>query len=475
MSLESYTSSTGIKELDELTGGGFAKGSLILVAGNPGTGKTSFSARFLYEGASRLNEAGLYVSFIEAYETFIKNMSSFKLDFKALERDKKFKFLGLSPMKKEALPTISDTILEELYSLNAKRLVIDSFSVLAQAFETDIEARMFLETLVSKIIRKLGCTTLLIVEVPIGTARIGLGLEEFVVDGIFLLRNFEFENRFFRELEVIKLRGSEVTRRKAIFSLHNGFRLFKPFKFIKPKKPKKFKPIPDSKEYFSSGSKDLDSILGGGYPRGSFNILEVGRGVPIDAHLVFELSMVCNSLANDNGVVYLPSSDITPEKAKGFIETYVDPEVFKDKVMIIGVGEEVTEKAYVYYEKGISLKEDLIESAKEIHRRERETGKPIITVIGLDTDEKRYGSAQVLQNIDFLARDIRERKSARMNVVKPSMKTTEELSDMADVHLKLIEIDGSIFLYGIKPSTCAYNVEVNSRRGYPFIGLTPVT
>jgi hypothetical protein len=133
------------------------------------------------------------------------------------------------------------------------------------------------------------------------------------------------------------------------------------------------------------------------------------------------------------------------------------------------------EKPYLHYEKGISLREDLLDSIKYIHEREDITGKPFLTVVGLDTDERRYGSEQVLKNIDLLARDIRERNSARINVVKASSKVIQELSDIADVHLKLIEVNDSVFLYGIKPSTCAYNLEVISKKGFPSIRLTPVT
>ncbi|MCE4623386.1 MAG: KaiC domain-containing protein, partial [Caldisphaeraceae archaeon] len=40
----------GIKGLDELFKGIY-KGSIILLAGNPGTGKTTMAAKFIYEGA----------------------------------------------------------------------------------------------------------------------------------------------------------------------------------------------------------------------------------------------------------------------------------------------------------------------------------------------------------------------------------------------------------------------------------------
>jgi circadian clock protein KaiC len=37
---------SGIYGLDEVIEGGFPRGSLIIVTGNPGTGKTVFSAQF---------------------------------------------------------------------------------------------------------------------------------------------------------------------------------------------------------------------------------------------------------------------------------------------------------------------------------------------------------------------------------------------------------------------------------------------
>jgi len=46
-----------IEGLDELLGGA-PRGGLIILAGNPGTGKTIFSAQFLYRGAVDYGESG---------------------------------------------------------------------------------------------------------------------------------------------------------------------------------------------------------------------------------------------------------------------------------------------------------------------------------------------------------------------------------------------------------------------------------
>jgi len=41
---------TAIAGLDELTGGGFVRGDVVLITGSPGCGKTTFGLQFLYRG-----------------------------------------------------------------------------------------------------------------------------------------------------------------------------------------------------------------------------------------------------------------------------------------------------------------------------------------------------------------------------------------------------------------------------------------
>jgi len=61
---------TGIDRLDPLIGRGFPSGSLILIARNPGTGNTIFSAQFIYRGAVN-HEKCVYLSFAESREIFL--------------------------------------------------------------------------------------------------------------------------------------------------------------------------------------------------------------------------------------------------------------------------------------------------------------------------------------------------------------------------------------------------------------------
>ena len=200
--------STGIKGLDELVEGGFPKGSFILLAGSPGSGKTIASAQFLYHGAQKGKENGVYISFGERKRVFYDNMKKFGFDFKKLESKGKFKFLDmLTPRDEEISVDTLNAALEQILAIKAKRLVIDSFSALSLAFSKKIDARIALHML-EKLTREINCTTLLILEVPTGHAELGLGFEEFVVDGIILFETIEARSGIRKRAILRKMRGT---------------------------------------------------------------------------------------------------------------------------------------------------------------------------------------------------------------------------------------------------------------------------
>ena len=122
---------TGAEGLDEVTEGGFPKGSLILLAGEPGTGKTVFSAQFLAKGAE-LGEPGVYVGFAESKATFVENFSRhLGVDLGRLEAEGKLKVLDFVAMRGEGVSALLEAILSEVHALKARRLVIDSFTAMA--------------------------------------------------------------------------------------------------------------------------------------------------------------------------------------------------------------------------------------------------------------------------------------------------------------------------------------------------------
>ena len=65
-------------------------------------------------------------------------------------------------------------------------------------------------------------------------------------------------------------------------------------------------PIPPTSGLFSSGSKSLDSILGGGLSPGSFNLVETQNDVPSEVRDLFLRTMFSNFVNTGHSVLYIP-------------------------------------------------------------------------------------------------------------------------------------------------------------------------
>ena len=198
---------TGIEGLDRLVEGGFPQGSMIVLAGSPGSGKTIAAAQYLHHGATKLGEKGVYISFGERKEVFFENMERFGLNFEELEKGGKFQFLDLMTTSNAAVSDTLELALDEVRRMKAQRLVLDSFSALASSFSNKTEARIILQ-LLEKLMRDIGCTTLLLVEIPMGQAGLGLGFEEFVSDGIILFETVEVRSGIQKRAIIRKMRGT---------------------------------------------------------------------------------------------------------------------------------------------------------------------------------------------------------------------------------------------------------------------------
>lgn len=200
---------TGVPGLDELIEGGFPEGSLITLAGRPGTGKTIFGSQFLYRGARDDGQPGMYVSMLEGRKAYMRNMTRLGLDILPLEKKGTFHFLEMPTLAAEGLPAIWEEIVRKIEEHNIVRLVLDSFTAMSQAFESQGDIRVFTHMLLGKVIGNAGCTTLMITETPPGDAYTGPAMQEFIADGVvhFYLVPVAGDARV-RYLEITKMRGT---------------------------------------------------------------------------------------------------------------------------------------------------------------------------------------------------------------------------------------------------------------------------
>ena len=468
---------TGIKGLDPLIGGGFPKGSLIVLAGNPGTGKTIFSAQFLYRGVVEYSEKGIYVSFAESRETFYGNMKSYGWDFEDLEKKGDFKFLDVVTGREELLPTILERIVDEVHKMTAKRLVIDSFSAMAQAFEKPIDARIIIHTVLSKITRHEGCTALMIEEVPFGEEKIGLGMEEFVADGVLLLERRIFDGMLLREITILKLRGTEFANPTLPFTLKGGFQVFKPLPPGRIEWPTgKFEVIPHEKDYLSTGVRQLDRIVKGLFTTGSYDLIEVENDVAYPLEYLVAPIMI-NFLNQNYGVAIIPPQGISAKVIKDVLEPYVDDEILQSNLKVseyVIEGDCQPEGHHVIPMKGKSIEEDMERFWRAVSQLRERTSKPVLTFVGFDTIEYMYGVDEALKILGRDVARVRNFRDIRLNIVRPSIGIADQLRAIAQTYMKVAQIDGAVFLYGIKPKTPLFHAQLITEKGVHRIELTPI-
>ena len=475
--------STGIDGLNSLIEGGFPRGSLVLLAGSPGTGKTVFSMQFLYKGAEDYGENGIYVSFAENEDTIIHNISRlFGRDLrKEEEGNGKVKILDFTTVTEKGLSTILEMILEEVTRLEAKRLVIDSFSAMAQAFKEPIEARIIIHNILGKLVRQLGCTTILIVEVPTGSEKIGISIEEFVADGVIVLRRGDHDGRLIREIEVEKLRGTKIEQQKFLFTLNKGFQVFPPFSNKKVENSNKFEPTRGTRTHYPSGIPELDEILGGeGYPRGSSVLYELGENVPVDALDAVVNPTFANFILRNRGFITIPIIEYGPEDIRKMISSFTGEEKFDEFARVLAFPNPLIDmnKPYIVIWQDPTVEDiDAIENFNRYIQTAVELsgklGKNLVHLLSgnaLAFIVERFNSAVIGRSViaNRLGKDL------MIYVSKPSIpEMTKVFADTVSIHFKIEERNGSMILFGKKPKTIIYNIEPDTSRGCQ-VKLTPI-
>ncbi len=202
---------TGVEGFDELIDGGVIKGEVILLAGTTGSGKTIFSTQFIYNGAAQYGERGVYATFEEDETSLKRNMAKLGMDLEKLEQEGKVKVIGLQAMKEVGLNANLDYVLKTVKELNAGRLVIDSLTAFLTGTGEKFEYRTLMH-LFYKILKKIGCTTIMTCSIPTGSDTLGLGIEEFIADSVMVLENVMIDTELKTRFLIRKMRGTSHSR-----------------------------------------------------------------------------------------------------------------------------------------------------------------------------------------------------------------------------------------------------------------------
>ena len=201
---------TGISGLDKMLGGGLLRGSVAVVKGAPGTGKSSFGIEFLARGIVDQSEVGLYVTFEEFGEQLYRDAASLGFDFEKFTADGKLKLLFPSPaIFLEMLQKPGGEFDKLMLENGVSRIVIDSVNNVMNALCPD-DCRDFLYFFINGL-RRHRATTMLVQEDHslMGDCQMEAHGLCFMADTLIQLKYVEIKSALERAVFVVKQRATK--------------------------------------------------------------------------------------------------------------------------------------------------------------------------------------------------------------------------------------------------------------------------
>jgi KaiC/GvpD/RAD55 family RecA-like ATPase len=227
---------SGISGLDEMLGGGYPQGKIMIVFGGPGTGKTIMSTQYLVKSMEN-GDPAVFVTLEEPINNIIDNVKTFGWDLQGYQEKGLLKTVDLymvphsdrfiEPVNRsrgESKLSVETEIISAVEEVNAKHLVLDPFTSIL-IHEPRAGRKRHLISQIFGTIRSLNITTLITSE---GVPREGdFYMEEFLADGVILLSKNIKDYKLTKTLRLDKMRGMDFDDQPRRYAVtQRGFQVF---------------------------------------------------------------------------------------------------------------------------------------------------------------------------------------------------------------------------------------------------------
>ena len=262
---------TGVPGLDDIVGGGLPEFSFNIIAGAPGSGKTTLAHQFVFANATPERPALYFTVLGESALKMLRYQQQYSF-FDPAKLPESIRFINLSQVVLEKdLGAVLEEITSEVEKANPAVVVVDSFRTMVRKPQSDMDLQSFIQRL-ALFLASWQATTFLIGEYaeeelrdnPIFT----------VADGLFWLRQIAERNSIVRKLQIIKLRGQASVPGLHTFRITNaGIQAFsRTFGLTARAKN------PVGQRRLSFGVSELDKMLDGGVREGDSVLIAGSSG-----------------------------------------------------------------------------------------------------------------------------------------------------------------------------------------------------
>lgn len=198
----------GVAELDRMLRGGLPAGSVTMLLGPTGVGKTTLGLQFLGAGAAR-GEPGVYFGFYEHPPALLRRSRRIQLGFDGIDGGP-VELAWQRPVE-GIIDVVGDRLLELVKRRGARRLCIDGMGGFEVSVDEASRVREVFAALADELARE-GVTTVYTLETPdLLGPRIEVPVHgvSAITHNIILMRHVELEARLYRLLSILKVRDSD--------------------------------------------------------------------------------------------------------------------------------------------------------------------------------------------------------------------------------------------------------------------------
>lgn len=432
-------------------------GEVLLLKGGTGTGKTLLAIEIVRHLTEKVRGVMLFTRVEEDQLTL--QYPHLKEDSPLRERAKLF--------DKNSKITDPNWFLREFTDLvksdfGPKVVMIDTIDSLLERFENP--SRMVRATL--DVVQRENLS-LIIVEESSGESFL-----DPLVGGIVILGHTEVDGRKVRELEIVKMRGVEVERRKYLFTLRGGnFRVFRQMPLPVREEKTVWESTPHPPGHYSSGIPELDGVLGGGFRRGQYVMIEASFEVSEEMLMLLLRPAILNFIQNDGVVFITPPGGETPESIYADLTRFLPEGVLEDHVRFID---------YFRASPGNHLVIPMTDrSSQRVYKTALEEltqgyTRPLMDLVGLDTLEYRMGTTATPHDLLRTRVFIRSRGYLGISIARPDLSLTRAVANFSDLVFKYRLVNNTPLFYGVKPPTGVMVPTVDTEKGLPAVKLRDI-
>ncbi|MES2880155.1 MAG: ATPase domain-containing protein [Pseudomonadota bacterium] len=268
---------TGVPGLDHLLGGGLPEFSFNLIAGTPGSGKTTLAHQIMFSLANPNHRALFFTVLGEPPLKMLRYQQQFSF-FDLDKINESVRFVNLSGDLQEGdFDRVLARISEEVKDFSPRLVFVDSFRSVVQAAKRQELAASELQRFVQQLGMQMTswqATTFLIGEYLLPETEASPIFT--VADGIVWLSQNMHRNSMVRKIQVVKMRGQAQAPGLHTFRISDeGIRIFQRAIIQDGKAGDSASQAPAQAKRVPMGTAGLDAMLGGGLPSG-YSLLVVG-------------------------------------------------------------------------------------------------------------------------------------------------------------------------------------------------------